>query len=493
MFISGLAEIAGGIGLLVPRLRRAAGWGLIALLVAVFPANVYMAMHPEDYARIPTFALWISAAVAGGVYRGGVVGRHWVGDEVAAGEWIARSHARFGLTFRMRAGENPDSSVTVDLPHRRRGTIMPLSRTKSLLSIAVVAALSSAAFGVTATDLYTPGNPPGLAAGVAAGYRYASGGALVGDAVDLTEETIHAVLWTTSNTAGVDLHPSTFRVSHAYAIGGNQQVGNGYIQTPDGIANHAMLWSGTAASFVDLNGSFAGSNADGTDGVHQVGFGFGPTTDFSPHATLWSGSASGVVDLHAGTYNETRARAVNGNTQVGYGRPMDRDGGTDALLWTGTAASMVNLTPAGYDAQAQGVSGTQQVGSAYDSTTGIGGAALWTGTAASMVLLNPTGYSFTAAVDTNGAVQVGYGTAPVGELHALAWQGSAGSYVDLHAFLPSNLVSSQALSIIGNDIYGIATEADGTQHAIVWTGALPEPTSLAVLSLTGVMLRRRRA
>ena len=40
--ISGCAEIAGGIGLLVPRVRRYAGWGLLLLLLAVFPANVEM-------------------------------------------------------------------------------------------------------------------------------------------------------------------------------------------------------------------------------------------------------------------------------------------------------------------------------------------------------------------------------------------------------------------------------------------------------------------
>jgi len=43
--ISGVAEIAGGIGLLIPVLRRAAAWGLVALLIAVFPANVYMAAY----------------------------------------------------------------------------------------------------------------------------------------------------------------------------------------------------------------------------------------------------------------------------------------------------------------------------------------------------------------------------------------------------------------------------------------------------------------
>ncbi len=43
--ISGAAEIAGGVGLLVPAVRRPAAWGLIALFVAVFPANVNMAVH----------------------------------------------------------------------------------------------------------------------------------------------------------------------------------------------------------------------------------------------------------------------------------------------------------------------------------------------------------------------------------------------------------------------------------------------------------------
>lgn len=44
MAISGAAEILGGAGLLIPVLRRAAAYGLALLLVAVFPANVYMAV-----------------------------------------------------------------------------------------------------------------------------------------------------------------------------------------------------------------------------------------------------------------------------------------------------------------------------------------------------------------------------------------------------------------------------------------------------------------
>ena len=56
--LSGLAEILGGIGLLVPATRQAAAWGLLALLVCVWPANVYMAMRPEMFPGIPVWALW---------------------------------------------------------------------------------------------------------------------------------------------------------------------------------------------------------------------------------------------------------------------------------------------------------------------------------------------------------------------------------------------------------------------------------------------------
>ena len=56
--VSGVAEIAGGVGVLVPRTRRLAGFGLIALLAAVFPANVYMARNPAKFKKIPAWALY---------------------------------------------------------------------------------------------------------------------------------------------------------------------------------------------------------------------------------------------------------------------------------------------------------------------------------------------------------------------------------------------------------------------------------------------------
>jgi uncharacterized membrane protein len=49
--ISGVCEIAGGVGVLVPRVRRAAGWGLIALSIAVLPANVQMLLNGLNDSR----------------------------------------------------------------------------------------------------------------------------------------------------------------------------------------------------------------------------------------------------------------------------------------------------------------------------------------------------------------------------------------------------------------------------------------------------------
>ena len=54
VYASGVAEIAGGVGLMHPSTRTWAGRWLIATLVAVFPANLNMALNPDRYAqRIP--------------------------------------------------------------------------------------------------------------------------------------------------------------------------------------------------------------------------------------------------------------------------------------------------------------------------------------------------------------------------------------------------------------------------------------------------------
>lgn len=65
VLVSGAAEILGGVGVMVPTTRRAAAWGIVALLVAVFPANVWMAQHPERWPGVPVWALWARLPLQG--------------------------------------------------------------------------------------------------------------------------------------------------------------------------------------------------------------------------------------------------------------------------------------------------------------------------------------------------------------------------------------------------------------------------------------------
>ena len=58
VYVSGVFEILGGVGLLIPATRKAAAWGLIALYIAVFPANVSQALRKIPYGKAPLWLTW---------------------------------------------------------------------------------------------------------------------------------------------------------------------------------------------------------------------------------------------------------------------------------------------------------------------------------------------------------------------------------------------------------------------------------------------------
>jgi uncharacterized membrane protein len=65
VYVSGVAEIAGGLGVLAAPTRRAAGWWLILTLIAVFPANVNMAINADRFRSVPEPLLWARLPVQG--------------------------------------------------------------------------------------------------------------------------------------------------------------------------------------------------------------------------------------------------------------------------------------------------------------------------------------------------------------------------------------------------------------------------------------------
>jgi len=78
VLVSGFFEIAGGVGLLLPPTQHVAAWGLIALYVAVFPANVNMAIHRislHPKRPIPPLSIVVTATASIAVHRVGLVVR----------------------------------------------------------------------------------------------------------------------------------------------------------------------------------------------------------------------------------------------------------------------------------------------------------------------------------------------------------------------------------------------------------------------------------
>jgi uncharacterized membrane protein len=73
VYLSGAAEMAGGAGVLADPTRRAAGWWLIATMLAVFPANINMAVGAERFEDIPEPLLWarlpLQAAIVYWIWR----------------------------------------------------------------------------------------------------------------------------------------------------------------------------------------------------------------------------------------------------------------------------------------------------------------------------------------------------------------------------------------------------------------------------------------
>jgi uncharacterized membrane protein len=67
VYVSGVFEVLGGLGLILPATRRAAAWGLIALFVAVFPANLNMALNrlPLGDSPVPQWMLWARLPLQG--------------------------------------------------------------------------------------------------------------------------------------------------------------------------------------------------------------------------------------------------------------------------------------------------------------------------------------------------------------------------------------------------------------------------------------------
>jgi hypothetical protein len=330
----------------------------------------------------------------------------------------------------------------------------------------------------------------------------------------------------------ISLHDPELRISSALA--GNAAVQGGFIVRQGGVVQEPAIWSGTSSSWV----SFA--TAPNTSGRINTVWGNVQGGEWAGRASLWSGTAASIVDLHPNSgYVSSSVSAMRGSQQVGIvseGTNLSR-----AAMWTGSANSLVNLHPSGMaQSWAQATDGMMQGGAVRDAT-GITYAALWSGSAASMVNLNPgpqynssitcmvpgqqggrislglqthaaiwsgtpesvvdlhpfPGFGQSFVLGTTGAVQVGSSHVPGFSVpHAAAWFGSASSFLDLHTFLPAGYSSSGAHDVWqdGNTVYiigGAVHSSTGNSEAWMWVGPVPAPGTAAVLAVGMAMVSQR--
>lgn len=297
-------------------------------------------------------------------------------------------------------------------------------------------------------------------------------------------QPVQALLWNGTAQSFVELNPVPLQQSPGgfYSVGnaisGNQQGGYVQVNTPSASGPHATLWAGTAASKTDIQPSSGGpvSSVQGTNGTKQVGY-FSVGGDLT-QAVIWpgTGGATILLALDSGNWRTSQATAISpdGNTQVGWAT-MKASPFEHALMWHNTTGSLTDLTPAGAtQSAATGATNTQQSGVVDFGTTAH--AAVWNGTADSFIDLHPaSGFDGTVATSIAGAEVTGYGSNN-GITHALVWTGTGGHPIDLEAYVPQSLVAagfteSAAYGIDrqGNIVGWITNPATNVQHAFEWS------------------------
>jgi List-Bact-rpt repeat protein len=237
----------------------------------------------------------------------------------------------------------------------------------------------------------------------------------------------HAVRWSGTAASFVDLHSSSgYTWTTCLGTSGGQQVGFGENPIYTVTIQHAILWiNGVATTIHPATLPFNFSKALGIRNGQQVGYvsnasyPYGETLSYHPlsHAVLWTGSAASAVDLNPAGYTASEALATNGTQQGGWAYNSLPLQSQHAALWSGTADSFIDMNPAGYsDSRITALTATQQVGDGWAGPMGAMGsvrhALVWSGTPGSVVDLNqylPAGYIHAVAtgIDANGNV-VGY-------------------------------------------------------------------------------------
>lgn len=275
----------------------------------------------------------------------------------------------------------------------------------------------------------------------------------------------------------VSLDPGgVYLESRGLASDGVHQVGWARQGAGGGGNQHAALWTGSAATFTDLNPlGYYRSQSHGIDGDMQAGWAAN-LVDFHDNAMIWRGSHDAFTNLHPihlPEYVDSYCLAAGGGIQAGYAY----SGATHASMWAGSSETFVDLHPPGAVlSQALATTGALQGGYATFGSTSH--AAIWSGAAESFVDLHPSGSSGSEIRGMSGDIQVG-----VSSGHAFLWTGTAESAVDLHSYVTGSYTGSAAHGVASDGtIVGLVSFGPGSTYTAAMWSPIPEPLSLQMLA-----------
>lgn len=209
----------------------------------------------------------------------------------------------------------------------------------------------------------------------------------------------------------------------------------------------------------------------------------GPLGAYVQHGAEFSAGA--ITDIHPQSWYMSVVIGMARSQQVGIGLPAassDASAGTHALLWFGSSSSFVDLHPNALSGSgAACTNGTMQAGygflkiktSGKIKTTPPSHALAWFGSAGSYIDLNPPAIAESRINGCSDTQEAGY-VMPLspGFTHAALWSGTSANAIDLHP--AAGYVSSTAYGVAGLQQagYGVTDPSQGgAGHALLWTGS----------------------
>lgn len=285
------------------------------------------------------------------------------------------------------------------------------------------------------------------------------------------------------------LHPPGLVNSQAVRInrGTQEVVGQSWSLNSDEV--QALLWTGAGTNVKSLNpGTAYSSHANSIGGPYVGGARASLGMAHSVQAMAWGTYTYAPIAMHPSAMAESAILGTGSGKFAGWAGGQPTSWAQHAMLWTSTEANAVidlhpgptflaslanDIDPAGRQQVGVGelIVDINSEGNHFTIKT-EDHALLWEGSAASMVDLHPAGFASSQATAAANARQVGYGK-PAGTdyNHALLWEGSAASVVDLH---PAGFTESLAGGLWEHDGYQVGTgwgpSTGQAFHALLWRG-----------------------